>query len=352
MKKIEKEQFKMNRKNEKKHGFGKTVLTVSAYALSAMMFLETMTTTLPAYAADDKDIAAVTISVEDTEAKLISENVLTGAFESAKSLKLTKKRRKLFKKAFKGFVGSDITPVAYLASQFVAGTNHLYLCRIKAVVPDAQEYYCFVSIYEDLEGNVSINDIINTETETGINGLMGGWSQASDVKVTKSIKKALSKAFENRLGVSYKPIAVLAEQVVRGMNYCVLCESSVVYPGAPKGYSLVYLYVDFDGSSKITDIIPLKDSNDGDAADTEAEDPEYSMKTVIVSVSSDASQKKVKKIFKKLGLSILYDYENFDMYAVSLEEETDEKGLAELIEKLEAYDEILTAERDYISHID
>ena len=63
-------------------------------------------------------------------------------------------------------------------------------------------------------------------------------------------------------------------------------------------------------------------------------------------------KKQLKKIFKKLGLSILYDYDGLNMYAVSLAEDTDAEGITELIEKLEAYDEILMAERDYIYHLD
>ena len=180
---------------------------------------------------------------------------------------------------------------------------------------------------------------------------MGGWFQASNVKVTKSIKKAFKKAMNGLVGVDYKPVAVLAQQVVAGMNYCILCESKVVYPGAQTGYSLVYIYMGLDGSAELKDIVRLNDKQEDDTADAGAYIPDHSMKTVIVSVSEDASQKTVKKIFKKLGLTILYDYDNLNMYAVSLAEETDEEGLTELIEKLEAYDEILMAERDYISYL-
>ncbi|MCR5330841.1 MAG: hypothetical protein K6E62_06595 [Lachnospiraceae bacterium] len=209
-----------------------------------------------------------------------------------------------------------------------------------------------MTVYEDPEGKVSIGEIVNTGTETGINELMGGWFRASSAKVTKSIKKAFKKALKGLVGVDYKPVAVLAEQVVAGMKYCILCESKVVYPGASAGYSLVYLYKGLDGSAEITDIISLKDKEEENTIGSGSEIPEHSMKTLIVSVSEDASRKAIKKIFKSLGLSIVYDYDNFNMYAVSLAEETDEKGLTALMEKLAAYDEIIDVERDYIAHID
>ncbi|MCR5323009.1 MAG: hypothetical protein K6E85_07045 [Lachnospiraceae bacterium] len=277
----------LKRKNERKP-IGKIARVVSVCALSAILACESFVPPMASYAAEGEtqDIATITISTEELEAlvsggdylfsatdgvesstvgaSLISDGELVGAYESAKSPKITKARRKLFKKAFKGFVGSEVTPVAYLAKQIVAGTNHLYLCRIKAVVPDAQEYYCFVSIYEDLEGNVSINEMINTEAATGINELMGGWSQASNVKVTKSIKKAFKKAMNGLVGVDYKPVAVLSQQVVAGMNYCILCESKVVYPGAQTGYSLVYIYKGLDGSAELKDIVRLDEKKEND----------------------------------------------------------------------------------------
>ncbi len=258
-------------------------------AVSALLIAGMAAGPVSAYAGDNKDAAieTVTVSTEDLktlaadgayltsltdgagndtiEATLVSaDDRLDGGYTAAKSPKLTKSRKKLFKKAFKGFVGSEVKPMAYLASQVVAGTNHLYLCTIKAVVPDAQEYYCFVTIYEDLEGNVSISGIENTEVATDINNLPGGIFAASKVKVSKSIKKAFKKAAKELLGVSYKPVAVLTEQIVAGTNYCILCESQVVYPGASKEYSIVHLYVGLDGSSEITDIVSLAAGESGE----------------------------------------------------------------------------------------
>ena len=309
-------------------------------ALGAVMIGSMLTAPVEGYAAATKaaDFDAVTIS-----APLIND----GGFAKAKSPKLTKERKKLFKKALKGFVGSDITPVAYLGSQVVAGVNHRYLCRIKAVVPGAKEYYAFVTVFEDPDGNASITRISTTDAETNINGFSGGWFQASSAKVPKSLRTAFENALMGLVGVGYNPVAVLSQQVVAGMNYCLLCEAQVVYPDAPKYYTLVYLYVGLDGSSEISGIVRIADGSGNALAEIEPAEPEHSMKTLIVSVDENASKKKIKKIFKKLGLSIMYDYDDLNMYAVELAEETDEAGLNELIEKLEAYDAILSAEKDY-----
>ena len=313
-------------------------------ALGAVMIGSMLSAPVEGYAAVAKaaDFDAVTISAP-------IEN--DGGFMSAKTPKLTKARKKIIKKALKGFVGSDITPVAYLGSQVVAGVNHRYLCRIKAVVPNAKEYYAFVTVFEDPDGNASITKISTTDVETNINGLSGGWFQSSSAKVPKSLRTAFDNALMGLVGVGYNPVAVLSQQVVAGMNYCLLCESQVVYPGAPKYYTLVYLYVGLDGSSEISEIVRIADASGNALAEIESAEPEHSMKTLIVSVDENASKKKIKKIFKKLGLSIVYDYENSNMYAVELAEETDEAGLNAMIEKLEAYDAIISVEKDYYATI-
>jgi len=303
---------------------------------------------------DDMPIEAVlTEASKSTGDTLKAEEIINvGGYQAAKTPTITKKRAKLFKKAFKGFVGSDVTPVAYLASQVVAGTNHKYLCRKKGVYPGAVETYAFVTIYEDLNGKATVSDIVDTGTETGINELPGGWFQSDSAKLTKDIKKAFKKAMKGLTGVDYKPVAVLAYQVVAGMNYCVLCESTVVYPGASTGYSLVYFYKGLDGSAKLNDIESLKTVQEDESIEVGTFEPEHSMNTLLVTVDENASKKTIKKIFKSLGLTIKYDYDIINGYAVSLAEDTDEDGLNELIAKLEAYDEILLAEKDYIYHLD
>ena len=49
-------------------------------------------------------------------------------------------------------------------------------------------------------------------------------------------------------------VALAAAQVVSGMNYCIVCETAAVYPGAESGYALVYIYAALDGSAELLDI--------------------------------------------------------------------------------------------------
>lgn len=66
----------------------------------------------------------------------------------------------------------------------------------------------------------------------------------------------------------------------------------------------------------------------------------------IVSVEPDTPDETVKALFAELGLSIVYDYESFDMYAVSTAAPLDAAGTQALIEQLEDHEFILLAEPD------
>ena len=182
--------------------------------------------------------------------------LLVGGWEKADSPVITEDMKALVEKASANLTGTVYTPAAYLARQVVAGTNHLFLCRAASSVdPDAVETYMFVTIYEDLEGNAQITNVIDTDQPTNIAELAGGWQKAESPEVTQEIRDLCDKAFEKLTGVDYKPVALLSTQVVAGTNYCLLCESTIVYPGADTTYAFVYLYEDLEGNVEVLDIM-------------------------------------------------------------------------------------------------
>ncbi|MBP5159542.1 MAG: hypothetical protein ILP10_04520 [Lachnospiraceae bacterium] len=278
------------------------------------------------------------------------EFVLAGGFSNAKSPVITKARMKLFNKAFRKFTGSTVVPVAYLGKQVVAGVNHLYLCRSKAVVPGATEYYCLVTIYKDLKGKVSILDMIDTEVETMISGEDGGWFMPKSIKLTKTVKKAFNKALRGLNGVSYKPVALISKQITEGTGYSVLCRSKGVFPGATSGYSIVIINRDLDGKAELRDIMKLSDNEASFPLEPDPYYPDHSMNTVIVTAAEGVAKERMEEIFTENSLTIRYDYDFINAYAVSLAEDVDEATLTALIEKLESYDEILTVGRDWYYH--
>ncbi len=178
---------------------------------------------------------------------------IVGGWSKADSLAITDDFRKVFDKAFEKFVGAEYTPVAYLASQVVAGTNHCVLCKAKPVVPDAPSTYAIVTIYEDLEGNAEVTDIASCNVNADYANNDGGWAEAQAPAVTDDAKKVLEKATETLTGAEYTPVALLGTQVVAGVNYRLLCESRATVPDAESEYIIVTLYADLDGNAEITE---------------------------------------------------------------------------------------------------
>ena len=57
------------------------------------------------------------------------------------------------------YVGMDLSPLALLATQVVAGTNYRVLCVGAPVVPNAETRLFVVNVYEDLEGKAEYSNV-------------------------------------------------------------------------------------------------------------------------------------------------------------------------------------------------
>ena len=180
---------------------------------------------------------------------------IVGGWSAAESPEVPDEIKALLEKAAEGMVGAEYEPVAYLGSQVVAGTNYRLLCRITPVVPDAVSHYGIVTLYEDLDGNVSITDIFDSQAEgEALSGeLSGAWENPESPVVTDEAKAALDKALEKLTGAEYEPIALLATQLVSGTNYSILCEVTPVVPDAASSFVIVHVYQDLEGNAEITD---------------------------------------------------------------------------------------------------
>ena len=66
-----------------------------------------------------------------------------------------------FSKAIAGLVGVSYTPVLYVASQLVSGTNYCIICKTTASTNPPLHGCKTVFIYADLEGNAHITKIID-----------------------------------------------------------------------------------------------------------------------------------------------------------------------------------------------
>lgn len=83
--------------------------------------------------------------------------------------------------------------------------------------------------------------------------LVGAWESWTEnpLEIPEDVKAAFDKAMEGVVGCTYEPIAILGSQLVAGMNYCLLCKTTVVTPDAPVHYTLVYIYAGLNGEAEL-----------------------------------------------------------------------------------------------------
>ena len=143
----------------KKKGMNKRIALLTI-ALSSMMMV--------AGCSNNKEQAS-NMQVEAQTAEEIMEDSsemnepIVGGWSVAENNEITDDLRKVFDKATETITGTEYTPVLYLSSQVVAGTNHAFLCKAEPSVEELKTSptWEIVYIYEDLKGNC---EITNTES--------------------------------------------------------------------------------------------------------------------------------------------------------------------------------------------
>ena len=136
------------------------------------------------------------------------------------------------------------TPIEKLPEGFMSWSH------MQEVDPDAKTlpYYGIWNETDDA-GFVSID-----EAENMMLTIAGGWTPAADPTITDEVKALLDKGMEGLVGVNYIPVAYLGSQVVSGTNHAILCQATVVYPGATPYFVIVYLYEDLQGNVSLMNI--------------------------------------------------------------------------------------------------
>ena len=181
---------------------------------------------------------------------------LLGGYEKPASPAVPAEASAALTKALEGFTGANYEPVAYLGKQVVNGTNYALLCRETKVVQNPTETWAIVIVYQDLQGNAKIAEVRDSGVATNLptESVTGGWSIPQDLAVSSDLQAKFAKAMESKLGVSYTPIAVVAQQVVSGMNYAFLCEGTTTTANPETNYYIAIVYVDAQGNPSVTDI--------------------------------------------------------------------------------------------------
>ena len=183
---------------------------------------------------------------------------LMGGWSAAESAELTDELNAVFDSAKGGYTGEDYTPVAYLGSQVVSGTNHAFLCKT-----DSDSYWSIVYVYENLDGICEITNaysldiaasnyenVVLTGEPSGEN-LVGGWSMAESNEIDDELGAIIDSVSAEMTGVSYEPVTVLETQVVAGTNYAVLCKTETSSADAEAYWTVLYIYRNLDNEGQL-----------------------------------------------------------------------------------------------------
>ncbi|SEP89103.1 hypothetical protein SAMN02910369_00782 [Lachnospiraceae bacterium NE2001] len=197
---------------------------------------------------------------------------LAGGWQASESSRITGELSEIFDKGIENYTGNECTPVFYLGSQIVSGTNHAFLCKTK-LGDDQDEYWSIVYIYEDLEGNCtfiesSIIDLALSSEDTVVqkssgdsSNLMGGWSACENYEIDSDVKPAIDEAIDSTWGADIEPVAILGSQVVAGNVYAVLCRETSNASDAQPYWCILYIYRDLQNNGSVLNNATLSLAN-------------------------------------------------------------------------------------------
>lgn len=209
---------------------------------------------------------------EPKEEEVITDDVAGGwtIYDGDLNAKLPDEVIEAFELATQDMLGAKYEPIALLATQVVSGKNYAILCRETLVTANQEVKYAVVTVYKDLQGGakvIKVEDVDLTaeasdEVEEDKN-LLGGWKTYEENEactIPEEALEAFNKAVDGMTGAGYEPIALLASQVVAGVNYKILCKQTLVTAEPVVKNVIVTVYADLNGGASITSIVPINDA--------------------------------------------------------------------------------------------
>ena len=95
-----------------------------------------------------------------------SAESLVGGWQTPDSPEITPELQEIFHQAMDTLSGRAYIPVALVGTQLVAGMNYCFLAETAAVNHEDDPHFANIYVYRDLQGNVTITDIEELETQS------------------------------------------------------------------------------------------------------------------------------------------------------------------------------------------
>ena len=145
-----------------------------------------------------------------------------------------------------GLLGATYQPIWYVGKQVVNGVNYLFIAeQIRAT--------------KDKDTSI-VGLVINIPPGEG--AIKGEGAKVVRIieedKLAPEVQASFETVAKSLVGTSYKAIAYLGSQVVKGVNHAVICQAKTIYPGAVP-YAVVMIFNVFQGRTSLVSIVPLVD---------------------------------------------------------------------------------------------
>ena len=152
-------------------------------------------------------------------------------------------------------IGAEYTPIAYLGSQVVNGTNHAVLAE--QLITTGKDTKNIVVIIFNEKPNEMEATLVSIERVIESGGDLGGIAVNVDIDIKGDAKDTYDKVFDGFVGSEIKPFAVLGSQVVKGVNYIYAATARTVAPEA-KERAVIIVANATTGEVSFTDILNTK----------------------------------------------------------------------------------------------
>lgn len=123
-------------------------------------------------------------------------------------------------------VGAEYTPIAYLGSQVVNGTNHAVLAE-QLVITGKDTKNVVLVIFNEKPGDME-DSLVNIERVIEGGAEFGGATVDVQTEIPEDALEVFNLAAGGIVGSKLEPIALLATQVVKGTNYAFLTKVTPV----------------------------------------------------------------------------------------------------------------------------
>jgi len=161
-----------------------------------------------------------------------------------------------FGKVNEQLIGAEYTPIAYLGSQVVNGTNYAVLAE-QLVITGKDTKNVVVLIFNQKPGQVGDATLVSIERVVEAGGELGGTVVDVKTDIPEDAKAAFDKTFEGFVGSKVEPFALLATQVTKGVNYVFAAKVSPVVQDPTDSVELVTVNA-MTGQVAFTDMLTSK----------------------------------------------------------------------------------------------